>query len=155
MHPTMTIRERIEQDFTKEFKARNESAVSTLRMLRAALKNAEIEKMKPLDEADVLDIVGREVKKLRDGLDSFVAGNREDLATVARGEIALLQAYLPEQLDDNGLKAIVRQKMEAMGPLTDKDFGRLMKEVMEEAKGRVEGNKVSKAVKDALAEAKT
>lgn len=151
----MTIRERIENDFTKEFKARNASAVSTLRMLRAALKNAEIEKMKPLDEQDVLDVIGREVKKLRDGLDSFVAGGREDLATAARTELALMQAYLPEQLDDAGLKAIVDQKLASMGPLTDKDFGRLMSEVMKEAKGRVEGNKVSKFVKDALAAAKT
>lgn len=151
----MTTRERIEQDFTKEFKARNASAVSTLRMLRAALKNAEIEKMKPLEEAEVMDVLGREVKKLRDGLDSFVAGGREDLAAQARQELDLLKAYLPEQLDDDGLKAIVKQKMATMGPLTEKDFGRLMKEVMEEAKGRAEGNKVSKAVKEALAEAKT
>jgi len=151
----MTTRERIEQDFTREFKARNASAVSTLRMLRAALKNAEIEKMKPLEEAEVMDVIGREVKKLRDGLDSFVAGGREDLAAQARQELDLLKGYLPEQLDDDGLKAIVKQKMQSMGPLTEKDFGRLMKEVMEEAKGRAEGNKVSKAVKEALAEAKT
>ncbi|MEY4744319.1 MAG: hypothetical protein RL272_264 [Candidatus Parcubacteria bacterium] len=151
----MTTRERIEQDLTKELKARNASAVSTLRMLRAALKNAEIEKMKPLEEADVLDALGREVKKLNDGLDSFVAGGREDLAAPARQEIALLQTYLPAQLDDDGLKAIVRQKMAAMGALTDKDFGRLMSEVMKEAKGKAEGTRVSKAVKDALAEAKT
>lgn len=151
----MTTRERIEQDLTKELKARNASAVSTLRMLRAALKYAEIEKMKPLEETDVIDVVGKEVKKLKDGLESYQSGGREDLAAQARQEIELLKAYLPEQLDDDGLKAIVRQKMASMGPLTDKDFGRLMKEVMEEAKGRAEGGKVSKAVKDALAQAKT
>lgn len=151
----MTTRERIEQDLTRELKARNASAVSTLRMLRAALKYAEIEKMKPLDEADVLDVLGREVKKLRDGLDSFVAGGREDLAEPARQEIALLVTYLPAQLDDEGLKAIVQQKLQAMGPITDKDFGRLMAEVMKEAKGKAEGARVSKAVKDALAAAKT
>lgn len=151
----MTTRERIEQDLTRELKARNASAVSTLRMLRAALKYAEIEKRKPLDEADVLDVLGREVKKLRDGLDSFVAGGREDLAEPARQEIALLVTYLPAQLDDEGLKAIVQQKLQAMGPITDKDFGRLMAEVMKEAKGKAEGARVSKAVKDALAAAKT
>ncbi|HSD12577.1 MAG TPA: GatB/YqeY domain-containing protein [Patescibacteria group bacterium] len=151
----MTTRERIEQDLTKELKARNASAVSTLRMLRAALKNAEIDKMKPLEEADVIDVLGREVKKLRDGLESFVAGGREDLAAPARQEIALLETYLPAQLDDAGLKSIVEQKLQAIGPLTEKDFGRLMKEVMKEAQGRAEGARVSKAVKDALAAAKT
>ncbi len=151
----MTTRERIEQDLTRELKARNASAVSTLRMLRAALKNAEIDKMKPLEEADVVDVVGREVKKLRDGLDSFVAAGREDLAGPARQEIALMEAYLPAQLDDAGLAAIVRQKLQELGPLTEKDFGRLMKEVMKEAQGKAEGARVSKAVKDALAAAKT
>jgi uncharacterized protein len=150
----MTTRERIEQDFTKEFKARNASAVSTLRMLRAALKNVEIEKMKPLEEADVMDVIGREVKKLKDGLESFVAGGRADMAEGVKAEIALLQAYMPEQLDDDALATIVKAKMEALGPLTEKDFGRLMNEVMKEAKGRAEGTKVSKAVKDAMAAAK-
>src|SRR5512142_3140412 len=135
----MTTRERIEQDLTRELKARNASAVSTLRMLRAALNNFEIEKMKPLDEADVLDVLGRELKKLRDGLESFAAAGREDLAAPARAEIALLQTYQPAQLDDDGLKAIVQQKLQAMGPLTEKDFGRLMAEVMKEAKGKAEG----------------
>ncbi len=147
----MTTRERIENDFTKELKARNASAVSTLRMLRAALKNAEIDKMKPLEEPDVVDVIGREVKKLRDGLDSFVAGKREDLAAQARQEIAVLEAYLPAQLDDDALRGLVQEKIAAAGPLTQKDFGRLMKEVMEAAKGRADGAKVSKFVKEALA----
>ena len=151
----MSTRERIEQDFTKELKARNASAVSTLRMLRATLKNAEIEKMKPLEEAEVIELLGREVKRLKDGLDAFEAGGRTDLADQAKQEIALLKGYLPEQLDDAALATIVQQKMEAMGPLTDKDFGKLMNAVMAEAKGRAEGGKVSKAVKDALASAKT
>lgn len=147
----MTTRERIDTDFTKELKARNASAVSTLRMLRAALKNAEIEKMRPLEEADVIDVIGREVKKLRDGLESFVAGGREDLASQARDELALLASYLPAQLDDDGLRELIRRKMEASGPLTAKDFGRLMNEVMKEAKGKADGGKVSALVKEALA----
>lgn len=151
----MTTRERIEQDFTKELKARNASAVSTLRMLRASLKNAEIEKMKPLEEADTVELIGREVKRLKDGLESYEAGGRTDLAEQAKQEIALLKAYLPEQMDDAALANLVKQKMEAMGPLTDKDFGKLMNAVMAEAKGKAEGGKVSKAVKDALAAAKT
>jgi uncharacterized protein YqeY len=147
----MTTRERIENDFTKEFKARNASAVSTLRMLRAALKNVEIEKMKPLEEAEVVDVIGREVKKLRDGVESFVAGGREDLAGSARQEIALLETYLPAQLDDAGLRELVGAKAAAMGPLTEKDFGRLMKEVMKEVAGRADGQKVGAAVKAVLA----
>lgn len=147
----MTTRERIESDFTKEFKARNASAVSTLRMLRAAVKNVEIEKMHPLSEEEVVDVVGREVKKLRDGLESFKAGGREDLAAGVAAEIALIETYLPAQLDDAALNDLVGKTAAGMGPLTEKDFGRLMKEVMKAAAGKADGQKVSAAVKAALA----
>ncbi len=143
----MNTRERIENDFTTAMKARAGATVSTLRMLRAALKNAEIDKMKPLEEADVVDVIGKEVKKLRDAFDSYVAGKRDDLAENARTEIATLEAYLPAQLDDDALRAIVRAKAEGG---TAKDFGRIMNEVMKEAKGRADGSKVSRFVKEAL-----
>jgi uncharacterized protein YqeY len=147
----MTTRERIERDFTREFKARNASAVSTLRMLRAAIKNLEIDKMKTLEEQEVVDVVGREVKKLRDGLESFKAGGREDLAAGVAAEIALIEIYLPAQLDDAALNDAVQKTAAAMGPLTEKDFGRLMKEVMKATAGKADGQKVSAAVKAALA----
>ncbi len=147
----MTTRERIESDFTREFKARNASAVSTLRMLRAAVKNLEIDKMKTLEEAEVVDVVGREVKKLRDSLESFKTGGREDLVEQARQEIALIETYLPAQLDDAALNDMVQKTAASMGPLTEKDFGRLMKEVMKVTAGKADGQKVSAAVKAALA----
>ena len=147
----MSIRERIEQDFTKELKARNAFAVSSLRMLRAALKNAEIEKMKPLEESDILDVLGKEVKKLRDALESFKAAGREDLAEKTVAEIAIIEAYLPARLDDDALRELVRTKIAAAGTVTPKDFGRLMTDVMKDAKGRAEGAKVSQYVKEALA----
>jgi uncharacterized protein YqeY len=147
----MTIRERIEQDFIREFKAKNEAAVSTLRMLRAAIKNAEIEKMKPLEESDIMDVLGKEVKKLKDSLEAFSAGGRADLADKAKAEIALLEAYLPAQLDDDALRAIVKERAASVGAAGPKDFGKVMSEVMKEAKGRAEGSKVSAMVKEVLA----
>ncbi len=147
----MTTRERIESDFTREFKARNASAVSALRMLRAAVKNVEIDKMHALSEEEVVDVVGREVKKLRDGLESFKAGGRDDLAAGVAAEIALIETYLPAQLDDAALGELVGKTAAGLGPLTEKDFGRLMKEVMKAAAGKADGQKVSAAVKSALA----
>ncbi len=147
----MTTRERLENDYTREFKARNASAVSTLRMLRAAVKNAEIEKMKPLEEDEVVDIIGREVKKLRDALQTFVTGAREDLAAQTRVEIILMEAYLPAQLSDDELRGIIMKKVAESGQLTAKDFGRLMAEVMKDVKGKAEGAKVSTYIKEALA----
>lgn len=149
----MTTRERIDNDFAKEFKARNASAASTLRMLRAALKNADIEKMKALEEEEVVELVGREVKKLRDAMETFKAGNRQDLVAQTEAEIAVMSSYLPAQLDDDALRAIVKEKVAAAGAVTAKDFGRLMAEVMKDAKGRAEGAKVGQILKEAIAAA--
>lgn len=150
----MTTRERITADLVAAMKAREAAKVSALRMLQTAIKNAEIDAMKPLEEKDVVDAVSREVKKLRDGLESFTAGGRADLAEGVRAEIAVLSAYLPAQMDDAALAALVQERraaLEAEAPLTEKDFGKLMKDVMAAAKGAADGQKVSAAVKAALA----
>lgn len=147
----MSLRERIEVDFIRESKAKNATAVSTLRLLRASLKNAEIDKMKPLEDADVLAVLQREVKKMRDALESYVQGNRDDLAGSAMAEIVVLEAYLPQQLSDVELRAVVDRMIAAAGAVTEKDFGRIMGAVIKEAQGKADGGKVSAAVKTALA----
>jgi uncharacterized protein len=147
----MTTRERIDQDYAREAKARNAAAVSTLRLLRAALKNAEIDKMKPLEEADVIDIISREVKKLADAIESYKAGNRGDLVGQAEAEMAFLKTYLPAQLDEAVLKELIAAKIAAVGATTIKDLGKVMSEVTKETKGRADGAKVSAMVKAALA----
>jgi len=147
----MTTKERIDSDYAHAAKAREAARVSILRLLRTALKYAEIEKMKPLAEEDVIEVTGREVKKLKDAVASYAAGKREDLVSKTEAEIRVLEAYLPAQLDDAALKEIVRTKIAALGAVTAKDFGRVMSEVMKEAKGRADGSKVGAAVKEALA----
>lgn len=146
----MTTRERIDSDCAREAKARNAAAVSTLRLLRAALKNAEIEKMKSLEESEVIDIVAKEVKKLTDALESYRAGNRPDLAEQAASEVALLRSYLPEQLDDQALRELIAERIAAVGAVTVKDFGKVMSEVSKATKGRADGARVSALVKATL-----
>ncbi len=107
--------------------------------------------MKPLDEQGTLDIIAREAKKLREGAEAFTAGGREDLAEPVRAEILVLAEYLPKQMDDAALEALVQERAAALAPLTEKDFGKLMKDVMAAAKGAADGQKVSAAVKAALA----
>ncbi|MDD5251694.1 MAG: GatB/YqeY domain-containing protein [Patescibacteria group bacterium] len=146
----MTTRERIDSDYVQSAKARDAFAVSVLRQMRAALKSAEIDKMKPLEEADVIETLGREAKKIRDAVESYRAGQRQDLVDQAEKEIAFIERYLPEQLSDEELAAIAEAKVAALAPVTAKDFGRVMAEVMKEAKGRADGAKVSAAVKKVL-----
>ncbi|OGL74532.1 hypothetical protein A3C96_00030 [Candidatus Uhrbacteria bacterium RIFCSPHIGHO2_02_FULL_60_10] len=147
----MTIRERIDNDFVQAVKARQAAAVSTLRLLKAALKNAEIEKMKPLEEADVISTVSRELKKLKDGLESYVAGQREDLAAQARQEISQLEKYQPQQLSEKELRDLVKQKIVQTGATSVKDFGKVVGLVMKEAAGRIDGGAASAIVKEELA----
>jgi uncharacterized protein len=146
----MTLHERIEADYVAEAKARNASAVSVLRMLRAALKNARIDSGKDLDDAATTDTIAKEVKKLRDAIAMYRDGGRTDLAEQAEAEAALMERYLPKQLGDEELDAIAKEVIAGMPGVTPKDFGKVMGAVMQRAKGQADGGRVSAAVKKAL-----
>ncbi|MFC1639111.1 GatB/YqeY domain-containing protein [Patescibacteria group bacterium] len=146
----MTTRERIENDLVAAVKGREASVVSTLRMLRSALKNAEIDKRGELDDDEVVAMVGKEVKKLEDSIKDFEKGDRRDLVDSARAEVETLKKYLPEPLSDEELRAIVEAKAAELGEVSPSDFGRVMKAVMAEAKGRADGGRVSALVKEKL-----
>ncbi|MFC1702905.1 GatB/YqeY domain-containing protein [Patescibacteria group bacterium] len=144
------LRQQLDNDFTTAVKARDAFAVSVLRMLRAAMKNAEIEKREELSEDEILALMKSEVKKLRDALEQFKSGGRDDLVQKNEQEIAFLGKYLPAQLDDTALRAIVKTVIVGLGEVTPKDFGRVMSAVMKEAKGQADGGRVSALVKEAL-----
>lgn len=138
-------------------KAREEQRVSTLRMLRAAVKNAEIDKMKKFeDDADVESVIRTELKKLRETLQIATDAGRTDLAQKAEAEIKTLAAYLPEQLDEASVKAVVAEKIKELNagnpsaPLGAGDFGRVTGEVMKILKGKADGGMVAKVIKDLL-----
>lgn len=146
----MTLREKLEADYITAVKAKDTTKVSTLRMLRSEMKNVEIAKQKTLEEQDVLDVIGREVKKLKDSVDSFTAGGRNDLAEPAAAEMKMLEEYLPAKLSDDELKAIVEAAVVATGATAPSDMGKVMAEVMKSAKGRADGGQVNAMVKAAL-----
>lgn len=147
----MPLRNEIEKQFTTAMKARDAASLSALRMLRAALKNAEIEKRVPaLSDEDVLDVVGREVKKLKDALTDFDKAGRSDLADQTKKEIELLSGFLPAQLSEEEVRSAVRTKAEALGLSGEAAFGRLMGEAMKELKGKADGALVGKIVKEQL-----
>lgn len=146
----MTTKERIEADYIKEFKAKNTPSIEALRMLRSAIKQVEIDSRKELDEAGIIDIVGKEMKKLKDALDQFTTGGREDLVEKTKMEMSLLTAYLPQQLSDDELHDIISRVIAGIPDVTAKDFGKVMGAVSVETKGKADGGKVSAAVKAAL-----
>jgi uncharacterized protein YqeY len=146
--------EKIETDFRTALKAHEAGRVSTLRLLLAAVKNAAIaartSAKQSLDDADVEGVIRQEVKKLKDSLVDFSKAARQDLSDAAEAELKILQDYLPQGLNDEEVKAIVVRKIAELKAEGEKEFGKVMKAVQEEIKGRADGQSVAQAIKEKL-----
>ena len=145
------LKEKLEKDYIEAMKAKQAQKVSTLRLLRAAVKNAEIDKMKKFEsDAEVEAVIKTEVKKMREALEMATAAGRTEMAEQAEIELKILVAYLPEQMDEASVRAVVAEKIKEMGPVTIKEMGRVTGEVLKELKGKADGGLVSKIVKEIL-----
>jgi uncharacterized protein YqeY len=142
--------EQIDSDLKTALKEKNEIASSSLRNLKAAAKNAEIDAMKPLTDEQLMSVIAKKVKQHKDSIESFQAGGRNDLVEHEAAQMAVLQKYLPKAMDEAELSGIVSQTIAEL-KATPADFGKVMKEVVSKAKGRAEGNLISKLVKEQLA----
>ena len=146
----MPLRTDIEQRYIEAMKAKDADKVSTYRMLRAAIKNAEIDKQAELNDEQAVEVIGKEVKKLRDALADFEKAGRPELAEKTKAELALMTGFLPEQLSEADVQKAVAEKAAALGLSGEAAYGRLMGEVMKDLKGRADGGTVGKAVKEFL-----
>lgn len=139
----MTLYQKLEGDMKTALKAGNSNALSVLRMLISAVKMFEIEKnVKEAQEADILQIIQRQVKQHRESIEQFTKGNRKDLADKEMEELRVLEAYLPKQLELSELETIVKAAIAETGSRTKADMGKVMKVVMEKAMGRADGTAV-------------
>ena len=146
----MSLRNDIEAKYLEAMKAKDAPTVSAMRMLRAAVKNQQIEKMKELSDEDVQDVIAKEVKKLKDSAADFEKGGRPDLGAGVQGEIAILSKFLPAQLSEEEVRAVVKEKIAALGVSGPAGAGKLTGEVMKALKGRADGTMVSRLVKEQL-----
>jgi uncharacterized protein YqeY len=150
----MTLVERITQDLTAAMKAQDAPRTSTLRMAKAALKNKEIDKKGPLDEAEALRVVQGLVKQREDSVEQYAKADRRDLADKERAEITVLKAYLPAEVSDEEVAAAVEKAVTETGASSAKDMGRVMKAALAAlaASGKsVDGRRVNEAVRKRLA----
>jgi uncharacterized protein YqeY len=149
----MTLVERITQDLTAAMKAQDAARTSTLRMAKAALKNKEIDKKAPLDEAEALKVVQGLVKQREDSVEQYTKADRPELADKERAEIVILRAYLPAEVTDEEVAAAVEKALAETGASSAKDMGRVMKAALAAlaASGKaVDGRRVNEAVKKRL-----
>ena len=153
-NPLMSLIEQIQQDIIAAMKAREEQRLSTLRMVKAALKNREIEKMAPLDEKESQAVLTTLIKQRKESVEQFTKGGRQEMADKEASEIVLIETYLPKAAGEAEVVAGVKAVIAEMGSPTMKDMGSVMKNAMARFAGagmRVDGKMVSEAVKRELA----
>ena len=146
----MTLLEQISNDMKDAMRAKEEATLSTLRMLKSALKNKQIDLMRDLTETEVLDLIKSQAKQLKEAMDQFIAGGREDLAEGNRHELELLKKYLPAEMPDAELEAIVGDAIAQSGATSKADMGKAMGFVMKAVAGRADGGRVKTLVEKIL-----
>jgi len=147
----MTLRERVNEDVKVAMKGREAERLGTLRLLTAALKQREVDERITLDDAGVIAVIEKMLKQRRDSVAQYKQGGRQDLADAEKREMAVLQAYLPQQLADDELAAIVAEAVTASGAKAPSDMGKVMAIVKPKVAGRADMGKVSALVKARLA----
>ena len=147
----MALKDTLDADMKTAMREKDAPRLSVIRMLKSAIKYREIEVMKPLDDAGVLAVIASEIKRRRDSVEQYRAGNRADLADKEEAEIHVLQGYLPAQLGEDELRAKVDEAIAKTGAKGPKDMGAVMKALLPEVQGRAEGKAVSDMVKARLA----
>jgi len=149
----MTISERVHQDMVAAMKAREKARLSTIRMIKTAIKNKEIDKRAPLDDQEAMAVLNTMIKQRKESIEQFTKGSRPELAEKEAAEITLIEGYLPKAVGADEIAAKVKETIAEMGSPTIKDMGAVMKNVMAKfaATGaRVDGKQVNEAVRKAL-----
>ena len=147
----MALREKLDEDLKSAMRAKDSLRMNTVRGLKSAIKYREIELMKPLDDAGILGVIATEIKRRRDSVEQYRAGNRADLADKEDAEIKILQEFLPQQLTAAEVEAKVVEAIAKVGAQGPKDMGAVMKALLPEVQGRADGKVVSELVKQRLA----
>lgn len=148
----MSLKDQLAEDMKAAMKEKEsgKKKLSVIRMVRSSLKYVEIDKKCELSEEEVIDVLAREVKKRRDSLEEYLKAGREDIANGLKEEIEILIKYLPEQLSEAEVRALVKEVVDEVKPTGPKDMGKVMGKLMPKVKGRADGKLVNQIVKEFL-----
>lgn len=146
----MSLSERLNDDMKQAMKNQDKFKLSVIRMIRSAIKNVEIDQKKTLSDDEVLDILNREVKQRKDSLQEFEKAGRNDLSEAVKEEIEIIAVYMPQQLTEEEIQAIVQQTIQETGASSKADMGKLMSALMPKVKGRADGKLVNRFVQQLL-----
>ncbi len=147
----MPLVEQVTRTMAEAMKAHDQVRLATVRMLKAALMNREVERGRPLTDAEDLQVVSMLVKQRKDSIDQFARGGRQDLVDKEKAELAILEAYLPPVVDAGELERVVAEAVAETGAASPRDMGKVMKAVMAKLAGaQVDGKAVSDLVRRKL-----
>ena len=147
----MSLKSQITEDMKNAMRAKDSARLSTIRMLLAAIKQREVDERIELTDADVLSVIDKMIKQRRDSITQFEAGKREDLAAAERAEVALLGTYLPTQVSESEIDAMIAEAIDATGAAGPSGIGKVMAVVKPKLAGRADMAVVASRIKARLA----
>lgn len=146
----MSLANKLMEDFKSTMKNKDIIRKNTIIMVRAAIKQIEVDERREVSDEEILDIISKQVKEKRFAIEEFRKGSRDDLVNLTEAEIEILLNYLPKQLTEEEVEAIVMETIKEINATSMKDIGLLMKTIMPKVKGRTDGNIVNRAIKKVL-----
>ncbi|HEY2685079.1 MAG TPA: GatB/YqeY domain-containing protein [Steroidobacteraceae bacterium] len=146
----MSLKERITDDMKAAMRSGEKERLGVIRMITAAIKQREVDERISLDDAQVLTVLEKMIKQRKESLAQFAAGNRQDLVDKESAEITLLQTYMPQQLSDAELDALIGEAIAATGAASIKDMGKVMGIIKGKAQGRADMGAVGAKIKAKL-----
>ncbi|MBO0453550.1 MULTISPECIES: GatB/YqeY domain-containing protein [Enterococcus] len=146
----MSLLTTLNEDMKQAMRAKDKETLQVIRMLKASIQNEQIKKGQDLNDEEELTVLSREMKQRRDSLAEFEKADRTDLADKVKKEIVVVEKYLPAQLSEEEIRAIVQEAMTTTGATSPKEFGKVMGAVMPKVKGKADGNQVNAIVKELL-----
>ena len=146
----MSLRDQINQDMKAAMRSRDEARLSAIRMLWAAIQRREVDERIQLDDAQVIAVIEKLVKQGRESIEQYMKGGRPELADKESGEIAVFQAYLPQQLSEAEIDKLVTEAVAATGASSVKDMGKVMGVLKPKLQGRADMGQVGSKVKNKL-----
>lgn len=146
----MSLLQRLDADLKSALKASEKLRLSVIRLLKAAVKNQQIDKGHELSDEEVLSVISSLAKQRRESIEQFSKGGRIDLAEQERSELAILQSYLPAQLSPEELDKIILEAIKESGAKGEKEIGKVMRLLMPKIKGVADGKAVNDRVRELL-----
>jgi len=146
----MSLKQKLQEDLKSSMKNKDTVRKSVVTLIRASIKQSEVDNRVELGDEDIIDIISKQLKQRKDVLVQFKNAKREDLVSEAEAEIEVLKEYLPQQLSKEELNEIVKSTISELGATSMKDMGKIMSAIKPKVKGRADGKLINELVKNNL-----